>query len=128
MLGWWHARRTRHRRVGLEAVEAGCAGGGDAEGRLECLAEDFRLRRTLRDIDHGVRPEADAFEDLAIVIEREVVFGAAVEKIPGNLRHAAARDGAQLFDIQCLAVSHRGALTGISFSVRRAEDIFLPAP
>jgi len=80
-------------QLGAEAPGADAAGGGDGEGRFAAI-RIFRFSRKRRDIDQHPRQESHPLEGAAVVAQRDLVLGAAVEEVedrPRRRRFAISR-------------------------------------
>ena len=86
-------------------------GRGDAERHAVLLAEELDLLVALRDVDQHLRLQLDALECRAIVAQRDLVFGAAIDELEQPLRQALLRHLAQIVNVECFlecaAIGHR---------------------
>jgi hypothetical protein len=97
------ARRSgclRQHDVAVATKDAVHAGRRDDHRRLDFGTEERRAVVARRRIDERRRDEAILLEGRPVVTERGLVFGAAFHVLENEVRQAAARDVAQMADVE----------------------------
>ena len=73
--------------------------GAMASGRLDCSPKIAVAGVDLRHVDQHLGQQAHALEGGAVLAQRHLVLGAAVEEVEDRARQAPLRDAAQVLDV-----------------------------
>ena len=101
-------RRLRQLQLALMPAQAGRTGGRDRHRQAGRLAEQRGGDAALRHVDQRAMAQLDALERRAVVGDRDVVLGGAIDEFEHALRQPPLCGGAQVPDVQtAIEIGHR---------------------